>query len=118
MLAKANGKDTGLHHLLSKNRTHTNSPAKTALCLELNLSRNLLRDSVELQSLGFIKRPLSDRGEKYLQRNFYKRYRDYSIAGSHIDPGKGTGIPLNLDAARASLQEEDAFYPSLVWHVL
>lgn len=76
MLAKANGKDTGLHHLLSKNRRHTNSPAKTALCLEPNLSRNLLRDSVELQSLGFIKRPLNDRVEKYLQRNFYKRYRE------------------------------------------
>lgn len=31
---------------------------------------------MELQSLGFIKRTLSDRVEKYLQCNFYKRYRD------------------------------------------
>lgn len=83
------------------------------------LSRNLLRDIVELQSLGFIKRTLSDRVEKHLPRNFLQKIqRGCSIARSHIDPGKGTGIPLNLDAARAFLQEEDAFYPSLVWHVL
>lgn len=42
VLAKANGKDTSLCHLLSKNRKHTNSSAKTAFCLEPNLSRNLL----------------------------------------------------------------------------
>lgn len=74
---------------------------------------------MELQSLGFIKRTLSDRVEKHLPRNFLQKIqRGCSIARSHIDPGKGTGIPLNLDAARAFLQEEDAFYPSLVWHVL
>lgn len=104
MLAKASGKDTGLCHLLSKNRKHTNSSAKTAFCLEPNLSTNLLWDRVELQSLGFIKRTEWQSGKVPSVQFLQKIQRCCSIARSHIDPCKGTGIPLNLDAGRTFLQ--------------